>query len=246
VSNAPLSAQLYSVRDAVAADLGQALDRIASIGFENVEPYGFVDSAADYAKALENAGLTALSAHAQFADGGDVAKALDAAAALGVSTLVDPYIGPDKWQTADDVARIASSLNAASAQAAGYDFAIGYHNHAWELSTVIDGVPALELLASQLDAAVVLEVDTYWAEVGGVSAVDLLGRLGSRVRLIHVKDGERTGNTALQKPAGQGELPVLDILAAAPSAIRVIEFDAYAGDVFDGLAESLAFVKANS
>ncbi|MFD1715742.1 sugar phosphate isomerase/epimerase family protein [Amnibacterium flavum] len=246
MSDAPVSVQLYSVRDAIASDLGGALDRIASLGFRNVEPYGFVDDAADYADALSSRGLTALSAHAPFLDGGDVARALDAAAQLGVSTLIDPFIPSDKWRTADDVARIADLINAASAQAAPYGFAIGYHNHQWELATVIDGVPALELFAAKLDPAVVLEVDTYWAEVGGVSAPDLLNRLGSRVALIHVKDGYRDGDTSRQQPAGSGEIPVPAILAAAPSAVRVIEFDDYSGDVFDGLAASLDYVEAAS
>src|ERR687885_253650 len=60
----PVSAQLYSVRDAVQQDLPAALDRLASIGFRAVELYGFVDRAGDYASALLPAGLTAPSAHA--------------------------------------------------------------------------------------------------------------------------------------------------------------------------------------
>ncbi|BDI21776.1 sugar phosphate isomerase/epimerase [Herbiconiux sp. L3-i23] len=242
MTTAPVSVQLYSIRDAIAADLGTALDRIAAIGFENVEPYGFVDGAATYADALSERGLTALSAHAPFVDGGDVPKALDAAATLGLATLIDPFIPAEKWRTADDVARIAERLNTIAEQASGYDFSIGYHNHDWELAT-IDGVTALELLESQLDPAVVLEVDTYWVEVGGQSAPDLLKRLGSRVKLIHVKDGGRNGVTAEQQPAGEGEIPIPAILRAAPDAVRVIEFDEYAGDVFDGLAASLAYVK---
>ena len=38
---------------------------------------------------------------------------------------------------------------------------------------------------------------------------------------------------------------VAGILAAAPQALRVVEFDAYAGDVFDGIAQSLAWLKEN-
>ena len=38
---------------------------------------------------------------------------------------------------------------------------------------------------------------------------------------------------------------MLSILAAAPSAIRVVEFDAYKGDVFEGIAESLTWLKDN-
>ena len=34
------------------------------------------------------------------------------------------------------------------------------------------------------------------------------------------------------------------MLAAAPHALRVLEFDDYDGDLFDGLARSLAYVTA--
>ena len=46
-----------------------------------------------------------------------------------------------------------------------------------------------------------------------------------------------------QTPAGQGDVDVAAILAAAPHALRVVEFDAYSGDVFDGIAESFAWLR---
>ncbi|PEU49453.1 xylose isomerase, partial [Priestia megaterium] len=42
-----------------------------------------------------------------------------------------------------------------------------------------------------------------------------------------------------------GDVDVAGILAAAPQAIRVVEFDAYSGDVFQGITESLAWLKGN-
>jgi hypothetical protein len=38
---------------------------------------------------------------------------------------------------------------------------------------------------------------------------------------------------------------VAAVLKAAPQALRVLEFDDYAGDVFEGLATSLAWVEEN-
>lgn len=242
MSNAAISVQLYSIRDAIAADLGGALDRIAEIGFTHVEPYGVVDLADRYAVELPARGLSAPSAHASFLENGSVGAALEAAAKVGVTTLIDPFIAPTSWTSAADVERIAGLLNSAAAEAEGSGIAVGYHNHSWELSTRIEGTTALEHLVTLLDPAVVLEVDTYWAEVGGVSAVELLGRLGDRVKYIHVKDGSRDGEVIGQLPAGTGQIPVAEILASAPAPVRVIEFDDYAGDVFDGLAQALAFV----
>jgi sugar phosphate isomerase/epimerase len=89
----------------------------------------------------------------------------------------------------------------------------------------------------------VLEIDTFWVEAGGQSAPEVLKKLGERVVAIHVKDGNKNGDVNLQVPAGQGQIPVREILAAAPNALPVIEFDFYTGgDIFDGIAQSLAFV----
>ena len=59
---------------------------------------------------------------------------------------------------------------------------------------------------------------------------------------IHVKDGDLDTDATGQVPAGQGRVPVAEILAAAGDALRVVEFDAYAGDIFDGLAASHAYL----
>jgi len=242
VPDQPLSVQLYSVRDAVAADLPAALARIASIGFRNVELYGFVDRADEYAAALKDAGLSAPSAHAPVLQYEDPKAAFEAAKTVGVQTLIDPHHPAQNWQSADDIRAAADRMNAIAAAAAEFDLAFGYHNHWFELEAHHDGVTGLELLEQNLDPAVVLEVDTFWVTVGGENAPELLKRFGDRVRFIHVKDGPITRDTSTQLPAGQGDVDVRAVLAAAPQAVRVLEFDAYAGDPFDGLAESFRFV----
>lgn len=244
MSATPLSVQLYSVRDAFAADPAATLERLAAIGFTTVELYGFVDRADEFAELLPAAGLTASSAHASLV-GKDVVPVFEAAQKVGITKIIDPFIPAERWQSSDDVVAIATELNRVAAIAADLGIDVGYHNHAWELSTTVDGTTALEALADNLDSRVFLEVDTYWSFVGGVDPVGLLGRLGDRVRFIHVKDGEATGDTKRQQPAGSGDVPVLDVLAAAPQAVRVVEFDDFDGDVFEGLAASVAFLTAN-
>ena len=238
----PLSVQLYSVRDAVAADLPGALSRLAGIGFENVELYGFVDRADEYAAGLRAAGLSAPSGHAPVLQYDDPRPVFEAAKTVGIRTLIDPHHPAEHWQSADDIKAAAERMNAIAAAAAEFELAFGYHNHWFELEAHHDGVTGLELLEQHLDPAVVLEVDTFWVTVGGESAPELLRRFGDRVRFIHVKDGPITRDTSTQLPAGQGDVDVRAVLAAAPQAMRVLEFDAYAGDPFDGLAESFRFV----
>ncbi|WP_258067401.1 MULTISPECIES: sugar phosphate isomerase/epimerase [unclassified Rathayibacter] len=240
-----LSVQLYSVREPLAADLPATLDRLAAIGFTTVELFGFVDLADAYRAALPASGLRAPSAHARLlGPQGDatVDEILDTAASLGVETVIDPFVDPTRWTTADDVARIADELNALVDSAAARGLVLGYHNHAFEFENRVDGRSAFEHLAGLLDPRMVLELDTYWAAVGGDDPVEVLGRLGGQVRFLHVKDGPVSADTQEQLPAGEGAMDVPAILAAAPQALPVLEFDAYAGDIFEGLESAHRYV----
>lgn len=235
------SVQLYSVRDAFAADPADTLRRLAEIGFTAVEPYGVVENADVLRTALAANGLAAPTAHAQLI-GADQDAVFAVAAECGIEVVIDPYVGEERWRDPADIAATAAALNAAAEVATRHGVRVGYHNHWWELASRIDGRSAFEVLADRLDPGVVLEVDTYWAAVGGEDAPALLRRLGGRVHAIHVKDGGLARDGSGQVPAGQGRVPVAEVLAAAPDALRVVEFDSYDGDVFTGLARSYAFL----
>jgi hypothetical protein len=62
------------------------------------------------------------------------------------------------------------------------------------------------------------------------------------VEAIHVKDGDGSLDTSRQVAAGTGMLPIREILEAAPEALRVVELDDTAGDLFDAVRESRRFV----
>ena len=238
----PISVQLYTIREAIAADAGAAIHRLAALGFDTVEGFALPQLADRYAEALPAAGLTMPTCHATLI-GVDVEPVFDAAAKVGIGMVIEPWVDPERWTTRADIEKIAAELSAIAPRAADAGLRIGYHNHWFELENRIDGTSALEILADALDPAVLLEVDTYWAEIGGEPAPALLRRLGDRVSHIHVKDGPRVKDTSTQTAVGSGQLPIAEILAAAPQAAPVVELDAYAGgDVFDALAESRRFL----
>jgi sugar phosphate isomerase/epimerase len=243
MSDSPLSVQLYTVRDALAADLPGTLKRVAELGYTDVELFGFVELADHYSRLLPDAGLSAPSAHARLI-GNDTASIFAAAMKIGVSTVIDPHIDRELWKERGDIEKQAALLNAIAASGAEHGLTIGYHNHWWETENRFDGTTGLEIFADALDPAVLLEVDTYWIEVGGVSAIELLGRLGDRVRFIHVKDGAVTRDEEDQTAVGSGVLDIPGILAAAPQAQSVVELDAFRGDVFDALRDSFAYLAA--
>ena len=240
------SIQLYTLRDAVAQDLPGTIKKVADIGFAQVEPYNFVATATELGTALKENGLTAPSGHAPLLSQ-DQDEIFAAARDLGINTVIDPMVPADLWQDAQNIQATAAKLNAAAKKGAEYGIRVGYHNHAWELEPTVEGRTALEYFESLLDPEVVLEVDTYWVAVGGQDPVDILAKLGDRVKFIHIKDGNLTTDSKAQQPAGQGKVPVLEVIAAAKSLeVGVVEFDDYSGDIFDGIAQSLAYLNTGA
>ncbi|NQX25892.1 sugar phosphate isomerase/epimerase [Microbacteriaceae bacterium VKM Ac-2854] len=258
-----ISLQLYSVNDILVQDIDATLARLAGIGLTTVEAFDFVSRADELAAAFIRHGLTAKTGHAFIAsesvarpDGTTIAapthdEVFTAAKTLGIDTVFDPYVAPERWTSLADIEETARLLNAAAASAAVHGLRVGYHNHAHEIQSAIDGRIALEVFADLLDPAVVLEVDLYWAALGAADVPELLTRLGDRVIAVHVKDGtldsEPTEDFALptdQVPAGQGAVPLAAALAAAATIeYAVIEFDAYpGGDIIDGIAASYAWL----
>jgi len=240
------SIQLYTLRNALQEDLPGTIKKVAQLGFTQVEPYNFVATAAELGAALKENGLTAPSGHAPLLSQ-DQDEIFAAAKELGISTVIDPYLPAEHWQSAEDIQATAAKLNAAAKKGAGYGIRVGYHNHAWELESSIEGQTALEYFAGLLDPELVLEVDTYWAAVGGQDPVQLLKRLGDRAKFIHIKDGPVSTDTKAQQPAGQGKIAVWDVINAAQSLeVGVVEFDDYSGDIFDGIAQSLSYLQSGS
>nr|WP_299036991.1 sugar phosphate isomerase/epimerase [uncultured Pseudokineococcus sp.] len=244
-----LSVQLYTLRERLAEDLTGTLRALADLGLTQVEPFAFTsfgEGGADLGRALAETGLRAPTTHQHLAglSEDELDAVFAAAASLGVGRVVEPHVPADRWTSADDVAAVAAELNAAAAVASRHGVAVGYHNHAHELESVLDGRPALEVLADHLDDAVGLEVDTYWVAVGGQDPVALLQRLGGRVVALHLKDGPVSADTADQVALGQGRMPVAELVAAAPTALRVVELDDSRGDRLQAVTDSVAFLRA--
>ena len=242
MSHQDLSVQLYTVRNALAEDFDGTLAQIAGFGYTQVEPFQFVNFL-DGLRNLGKHGLSAPTTHVGLLSG-DQDAIFAAAKELGIETVIDPHVPAERWQSEEDIKQIAAELSAAAEKAAGYGLKVGYHNHAFELESVIGGKHGLEILADNLAPEVGLEVDTYWAYAGGADVPALLRRLGDRVFALHVKDGDGSTDTKKQVAVGSGSLPVWDFLDAAPDALRVVELDDSSGDLLEAVRDSRAYLSA--
>jgi sugar phosphate isomerase/epimerase len=240
----PPALQLYTVREQLAADRAGVLAQIAAFGYGAVEPFNVLNDPDGLRADMAAAGLVACSVHAAPA-GAQAAAVVRAARTLGADTVIVPYLPPARFTDMDSLLAVAAELNDMAARTTDQGLRLGYHNHDFELGTLVGGRPALEVLADALDDTVLLEVDTYWAAVGGQDVPALLGRLGDRVRYLHVKDGPVTKDDPMTA-VGAGRMPVPEILAAAPSAEwHVVELDHCATDMLAAVADSLSWLASH-
>lgn len=218
------------------------LTRIAEIGYGAVEPYDILRDPTGFRALVDELGLKVSSCHAP-ALGDQADDVFAAAKTIGTDTVIVPHLDPARWADADGIAGIANDLNAAAEKAAAQGLRIGYHNHWFELESNVDGRHGLEALADQLSDDVILEVDTYWAKVGGADVPALLKRLGDKVRYLHVKDGPAAAKEDAMTAVGSGVMPVAEILAANPAVEwHVVELDRCDTDMVQALADSYTYL----
>ena len=151
----PTALQLYTVREQLNADRAGVLTQVAAMGYGAVEPFGILKDPDGLRADLDAAGLFACSVHAA-PTGEDAEAVVRAARTLGADTVIIPYLPPPRFADADNVRALARELNELAAWTAGQGLRLGYHNHDFELSSLVGGVPALEVLAGHLDDAVLL------------------------------------------------------------------------------------------
>jgi sugar phosphate isomerase/epimerase len=237
----PPALQLYSVREQLATGAMPVLRRIADFGYGAVEAYDVRTDPEQLRADLDEAGLAVCGVHANIlGEGGDVL--LRGTRVVGADTVIVPSVPRERFADAGAIAGLADELNEAAVKTADYGLRLGYHNHDFELSSIVGGRPGLEVLADALDPVVILEVDTYWAAVGGQDVPALLRRLGDRVRYLHVKDGPVTRHDP-QTAVGSGLMPVAEILRSCPSAQwHVVELEHCATDMLTAVGDSLAWL----
>jgi sugar phosphate isomerase/epimerase len=234
----PISVQLYSLRAEAAADFPGVLRRLADIGYAGVEPAGLHGlSPASFRSIIDECGLTVSSAHVGLPVGDQAQATLDEQEAIGNRMLISGG-SPDDFSSADAVRRIADRFSEAATTAKARGMEIGYHNHWWEFESQVGDGTGYDVFLQHVDPSVFVEVDIYWAQVGGEDPAVLVNRLGDRVRYLHVKDGPiepRVPMTAV----GQGKVDIPSVLGANPNVEwHIVELDACGTDMFEAIAES--------
>lgn len=191
----PLGVQLYTVRGEMEEDVEATLERVAAIGYEEVEFAGyFGHSPAEIRRMLERTGLKAPAAHVtEPLWNGTWARALDDAAEAGHEYVVIAWIPEQVRPDLDGWRRTAALLSDAGEQARAAGLRFAYHNHDFEFGEMEGRVPFDVFLEASDPELVEIELDFFWITHGGGDPVAFLERWPGRVPMVHVKDRTTTG-----------------------------------------------------
>lgn len=193
--NPSIGLQLWSVRNSLQQDYRGTLEKVAAIGYQNLElictvtPQGLVFGkdwrGPELRRHLDATGLRAVSCHFVPTPDMSLPAILDDLHALGVDRLGCAIAF---WNSQAEVKDFCRAFNGYAEVCQKSGVQLYYHNH-FEEFQVFGGQSAYDLLIEQLDPGLVMfEFDTYWAVRGGQDPVYWLKKLGRRCDLLHQKD----------------------------------------------------------
>ena len=226
--------QLYSIKDQTEKDMLGALERVAQIGYENVEFAGYRDiSAKDMKAALTKLGLRSSGTHANTERlMNNFEEELAYNAEIGSKYIICPGI---KLDTLDDIKIAAELFNKCAQRLSGTGMKMGYHNHDPEFRK-IDGKYILDLLMEQTSPEVVFELDVYWASVADVDPVEYI-KTRDRIELIHCKE-MLDYQSKKNAPVGSGVLDFPTIIKEAKlkgAQEFIVEQEDLEGDIWENI-----------
>jgi sugar phosphate isomerase/epimerase len=221
VRSIPVGLELYSVREALKADLEGTVRAVAQMGYQAVEFYApYYDWSEEQTrqmrKLLDDLGIKCYSTHnnEQYLSTENIEKTRDRNLILGCKYVVlawtEPNKGPDGWKA------VAAELNAAAEKLEPAGLKAGYHNHQaeWVGAT---GQRPMDILAKETKPSVMLQLDVGTCIEGGGDPVAWIRDNPGRIRSIHCKDWSRDPAVGYKALFGEGVADWKGIFQAAES-----------------------------
>ena len=241
-----IALQLYTVRELASQDLPGTLRAVAAAGYTSVELAGLPDVPAGKLSALlEAANLRVVASHEGIERlREDVTAVAERLAEIGCPRVIVPWMPEDDRHDVDAVRRFAVELGGFAQELARHGMRLGYHNHDFEFAS-LDGTTIWDVMLAELPPAIELELDVYWAVVGGRDPEAEIRANPGRIRLLHMKD-LASGDERHDAPVGEGVLPFPSIVDAARTAgveWYIVEQDKPA-HALDDIGRSLANLTA--
>jgi len=254
--------QLYTMRAAMRSDLDGTLKRIAALGYEELETYGFDPQSVGYyglpakafAQRLRDLRLTAPSGHYDLNRYAGtpiddltryVAQCIEGAHALGQTYITWPLID-EGFRTLDKIKAVAERLNLIGAQIKKAGLQLAYHNHDFEFVEQ-NGQIGYDVILKETDPALVkLQIDLYWIAHGSkLTPHEWFVRQPGRFVMWHVKDMHKVSRDYTE--LGNGSIDFTKIWPDAQLAglkhFFVEQGGNFTKDPFQSITDSADYVK---
>jgi sugar phosphate isomerase/epimerase len=190
--------QLYTIRDAMAADALGSLKKISELGYKNVELANYADGKfygyepAEFKKIVNDLGMDIISSHTSVEAEGitmeSAKKMADDHAMMGVKYCVQPWV-EEVDRNIESYKRMIADWNQVGGVMKEVGIQFAYHNHNFEFVTIDGIVPYYDIFMPEMDANLItMELDMYWASKAGQDPVDMFNRYPGRFQLFHFKD----------------------------------------------------------
>jgi len=254
----PLAIQLYTIRDAVADNLEKSLERLAKLGFKQLEIYGydgrfFGKSRTEFQSILNNVGLEVISSHHTTGmihnEKGtllnDWEKSVEDLHFVGSKYMVCSYLF-DEERTLEHYRKLPELLDRSGeiTNKAGIGFA--YHNHDFEFEK-LENKTVYDFILDNTDSDLVkMELDLYWISKAGFNPLDYFEKYPKRFPLWHVKDMK--AKTKDFAEIGNGIIDFKTIFEAKEKAglqYWFLEQDSSDKDIFESIRISKNYIEKN-
>ncbi|WP_114749372.1 sugar phosphate isomerase/epimerase family protein [Pleomorphovibrio marinus] len=205
--NKPIGLQLYSLREDIPGNTESILEKVAEIGYKNLEAanydngkiYGMTPQ--EMRKKVTSLGMRMSSAHV--GGPGDYSKeshqkAIDwwkkAAkdhAEAGATHIIKPSMPIPS--TLDELKIWCDYYNAVGKVTKEEGLMFGFHNHSREFEEV-EGKVMYDVMLQNTDSDLFcMELDVYWCQQAGKDPVKYLQEYKGRFPLLHIKDEKEIG-----------------------------------------------------
>lgn len=246
-SDRKFGVQLYSFREDMAKDAMGTLQKIADIGFKEIESarsdkglyYGLTPK--EMKKACADLGMTLESGHVALDD--DFQNTMEQAVESGQEYVICSSM-PSEGQTVDNYKTVAEQFNKAGEACKKLGLKFGYHNHAYEFESD-NGEVLYDILMDHTEPDLVhMELDLGWVIVGGKKPLDYFKRYPGRFPLWHLKDMNMDKKESTE--FGKGGLDIASMMAhQKDSGVKhiFIEQEEYASTPVESMEDNMAFLQ---
>ena len=193
--------QLYSMRDAMEADLPNTLKRIADMGYVNMELAGYSNgkfygmAPLEFKKVVNDLGMQIISSHTMVEAKGitmeNAQKMAEDHAEIGVKYCVQPWVNAED-RNVEKYKKMIADWNKVGEIMKNVGIQFAYHNHNFEFKPIDGLVPYYDVFLKEMDADLItMELDMYWATKAGQDPVEMFKKYPGRFQLFHFKDAAK-------------------------------------------------------